>query len=434
MSRSAFAAHVRALQGALLAVLLALGGCIGAGQQSTPSTSGTPSASPPPATSSATAGEGGDLFAPLGYDGPGTIGFTRYDPSIRDSGAYVIRPDGSGELRLLVTTNWAGEPAQFNGMGCCGVLSPDGNDVAVGYQDNSGLFGDSNWFKVQILGLDGSRVASVPMACGSCASVGSVDIFPRAWSPDGALLALSVFSDDDPSRGGMNIASVDGSPGWWIQVTGNHDEFPITFSPDSRRILFLRASREGRGALMEATLPDDLADMVNGQEIAVRPVSPDGWTVAQDDYLGPAASYSPDGSQIAFVADDGSGNGSRVYVVAAAGGEPVAIAGPAAILVTAAWSPDGAWIAFDGALGGGRPAAHVVHPDGSGLVDLTSASGLGACCLHWSPDSRALLIQATATDNDHAELFVVPVDGSPIFQVTQSPALYENVSWGPASP
>jgi len=100
-------------------------------------------------------------------------------------------------------------------------------------------------------------------------------------------------------------------------------------------------------------------------------------------------------------------------------------------MTTAAWSPDGKWIAFDGSVNGRPHDVYAVHPDGSGQVDLTKDLGLGACCMHWSPDAKALLVQATATDDNHAELFIVQLDGDRFFQVTTQPALYENVSWGP---
>jgi Tol biopolymer transport system component len=256
-----------------------------------------------------------------------------------------------------------------------------------------------------------------------------VDFTPRAWAPNGTLLAVSVVSDEDPTRMGLNLAPLDGSPGWSIQVTGAYDEFPITFSPDSRRLLFLRASQEGVGALMEGTL-EPSTDGSGTFGLAVRQVSPAGWTVRQDDYIGPAASYSPDGSRIVFVADDGQG--AQLYVVDAAGGTPESIAGPASGLTTAAWSPDGSWIAFDGSINGAAHDVYAVHPDGSGQVDLTAELGLGACCARWSPDSQALLVQATATDDQHAYLFIVAIHDGQTWQVTTVPSLYENVSWGPA--
>jgi len=75
----------------------------------------------------------------------------------------------------------------------------------------------------------------------------------------------------------------------------------------------------------------------------------------------------------------------------------------------------------------------VIHPDGSGQTNLTADLEPGICCARWSPDSTALLAAGTATTDDESYLFIVPISGGPIAQVTTIAALYEDFSWGPAS-
>ena len=197
-------------------------------------------------------------------------------PGHRHSGAWLIHPDGSRETRLRVTTDFSGAPADFNGFGCCLVLSPDGRKVAVAYDDWSGLFGDTGVRKTQILKLDGARVASVPINCGGCASIQGVDIVPRAWSLDGTVVrAVSVGSEEAPSRQGMGLAQMDGH-GLWTQVTGGPDDFPIAFSPDSRRVLFRRD--DDGGTLMQGTRREPPNSDFLASRLALRQVSPRGWS------------------------------------------------------------------------------------------------------------------------------------------------------------
>ncbi len=417
-----------------VAVVVVVGIGVWLSQQERP---GTALASPTGAASASAAGTpagSGGLLAPTGYLGNGTIAFSRNDPAIDESAVYLINPDGSGETRLRLVSPWAGGSSELDGYGCCPVFSPSGLRVAVGFNDNSGAGSEGTWRQTQIVNLDGSPASTVPVRCVACESILGIDYDPRAWSPDGRLLALQVWSDADATRSGINVAPLDGTD-WAIQISGaGSDDIPVAFSPDGTRLLFVRlAPSERPGALWELTMPALQADgtLLPGP-LAIRQVSPSGLTVTFNDYFGQSASYSPDGSQIAFVGTDASGSG-RVYVVDADGGEPTAIAGPGEFVTSAGWSPDGSWIVFDLSTPGGRHDLYIIRPDGTGQTNLTESFDPGICCSVWSPDGTALLGQATVTSDDQAYLFIVPIDGSTIYQVTTTPALYENVSWGAAS-
>jgi Sigma-70 region 2 len=113
---------------------------------------------------------------------------------------------------------------------------------------------------------------------------------------------------------------------------------------------------------------------------------------------------------------------------------PVAIAGPGANIDTATWSASGSWIAFDRPITGTTiHDLYVIHPDGSGGINLTARFEPSVCCARWSPDSTALLASGTATTGDQSELLIVPLNGDPIAQVTSTPAQYLDFSWGRAS-
>ena len=121
------------------------------------------------------------------------------------------------------------------------------------------------------------------------------------------------------------------------------------------------------------------------------------------------------------------------YVASADGSHRRSLAGPTPYLTTAKWSPKGTWIAFDQEVLTGVHHLFLIHPDGSGLTNLTAQAPFGMCCARWSPDGTALLAAGTSTTNDQSYLFVVPVDGRPVAQVTTVAAQYWNFSWGPTS-
>jgi Tol biopolymer transport system component len=101
------------------------------------------------------------------------------------------------------------------------------------------------------------------------------------------------------------------------------------------------------------------------------------------------------------------------------------------------WSPDGRWIAFSG-----RPPTgfaywevYLIHPDGSGLKEITPHTGgcLGFAPI-WSPDGKELLfarqcyIGLTVTSTT---LSTVNLDGTGLTNVTDLNGL-TSYGWGTA--
>jgi len=379
-----------------------------------------------------------EVLAPFGYGGAGTIAFVRPDPAVGDNAVWLINPSGSGEARFRVRTDWTGHPATFSGVSCCAIFSPDGKRVALAYAQEGGAAGPGMWTETRILNLDGSDYASVPDFCGACDSTSQLNYVPRAWSPDGKLLALEAWSDADPSKDGINVSptTTGNTTDWATHVTGNHRDVPIAFSPDGTQLLFVRISGNDRnGPLMVVDLPDIGFSQGRPTPGSVHQISPDGVLVSVSGYFGGPASWSSDGSRVAFAAALASttDHPSRVFVVDTNGGSARSITSVENWITTAQWSPDGTWIAFDEPSDSGAHDLVIVRPDGSGTKELTTTFEPGICCARWSPDSHALLAAGTVTHDKESYLFIVPINGDPVRQVTTVPALYEDFSWGPAS-
>ena len=95
------------------------------------------------------------------------------------------------------------------------------------------------------------------------------------------------------------------------------------------------------------------------------------------------------------------------------GSRPRRITPMAAWITTARWSPDGRWIAFDQVnRPGGAHDLFLVHPDGTGLRMIPTATGdNGSCCAQWSPTSTSL-IYASGPSNRDTALWIVKIDGT----------------------
>jgi Tol biopolymer transport system component len=319
-------------------------------------------------------------------------------------------------------------------------ISPGGSRVLFADYDSSRADG----ILPGVVALDGSHRrllrSSVPMN----------GLWPLAWSPDGARFVGVGTDFVHPGATGLYTARVSDGGGL-VQITsppGRRNDDPIAYSPNGDRILFLRPDNDVAGTNGRAT--KDLF-VVNVDGSRVTRLNPNGTVLGPFDggivgtpspsrvLDGRSASWSPDGTQVAFAAAIGTPGQARgrqvqrgLFVVGADGRDPHQIV-PSGQILDAQWSPDGAWIAFTRA-SPDRPDVFVVHPDGTGLRQLTSASdGLRSWGPVWSPDASTLLLTRLPDLGGvfDSQLWFVRVDGSDLTQLTDTPALYLSYGWSP---
>jgi WD40-like Beta Propeller Repeat len=95
---------------------------------------------------------------------------------------------------------------------------------------------------------------------------------------------------------------------------------------------------------------------------------------------------------------------------------------------TPAWSPDGQWIAFASTRPfNGSYHLWVMHPDGSGLRQLTQGWGYAP---DWSPDGSRLAYMGTGTNGNDA-VWVVNAAGSDERRLTSGDLSESDPSWSP---
>lgn len=202
------------------------------------------------------------------------------------------------------------------------------------------------------------------------------------------------------------------------QLTDAPDQMHTSpvWSPDGQSIAFSRWTDQG-GALMVMDVAGD-----NARQLT--------------DFVAFGLVWSPDGSQIAFASGHGyAGEYSQIYVVDVAGGEPLRLTShvnvPTLTLSmgnnSPAWSPDGEQIAFVAEQLDGPSEIHVMNADGTGVLRLTDSPDrkMGPV---WSPDGTQIVF---GTDVEGADIWVMQADGSDQRNLTGSPAIEIEPAWSP---
>jgi len=139
------------------------------------------------------------------------------------------------------------------------------------------------------------------------------------------------------------------------------------------------------------------------------------WQVTFDAGLKSDPTFSPDGRQIAYAADQAAN--ADIWVRSATGdGEAVRLTTSPAHDWQPSWSPDGLTIAFRSERDSGG-----IYLVSAGGGDERRLTGFGYEP-HWSPDGKSLLIYNTAlqTPSESPRIFIAPLDGQPPRELTSA--------------
>jgi TolB protein len=312
----------------------------------------------------------------------GRIAFRRFLNEDKTWGAvFTIRPDGTGErqvthpLKGFVDRN--------------PDISPDGKVIAFEREgvDCAVNCAYDEIFTVHVNGTHLRRLTRNRVGQ-SCGSGGSCNGSP-AWSPDGRRIAFQRASgpvvNDLIQNAGLAIMNADGSGIHRItqlRAPATGEDSDPQFSPDGRQIVFQR--RNVRSALPVDGVALWILDLATGRERRITPYPM---------RAGDTPDWSPDGRRILF--HDNLDNAPDV-----------------------------------------SPNLFTVRPDGTGLTQLTFASGgdpqyLGSS---YSPDGHKIAVgRRPETGGVNADVMIMNVDGTGIHRLTHT-VLYDSYpDWGPDS-
>jgi hypothetical protein len=199
------------------------------------------------------------------------------------------------------------------------------------------------------------------------------------WSPDSSVVVYYRFGN------GLRVVDPDGSHDRLLAGLPSSPDF--VFSRDWHWIGFVVYEAPAHGAVE-----------------VMRPDGSDARVVAHGAVTGSKPSFSPDGTRVAYAADDGiwtvGVDRSVLHHVTSFGSEPL-------------WSPTGTAIAFSS-----RPNNHlyVVAAAGGQPVDLTEFLNLGSTGVAaWSPDGTRIAFVVGAPQGPKIAVFDVPAGSAAYF-------------------
>ena len=136
-------------------------------------------------------------------------------------------------------------------------------------------------------------------------------------------------------------------------------------------------------------------------------------------------SFSPNGSQIAFMSDRDLATAYDVFVMDADGLNATNLTNQAGFDGNPSWSPDGLKIAFQSDRTGDHEI-HTMDPDGLNVFQVTSGSVL-ADAPHWPPDGAKLVY----SDGLPGDIVVIRADGTDAMNLTNGAISGQNAAWSP---
>jgi eukaryotic-like serine/threonine-protein kinase len=131
--------------------------------------------------------------------------------------------------------------------------------------------------------------------------------------------------------------------------------------------------------------------------------------------------FSPDGNQIAFNWDAGTGGKTHIYVKLVGAGSPLQLTRGAQNEWSPAWSPDGREIAFQREAGSGA-AIYIVPALGGAERKLADVSTQGS--LDWSPDGQFLAVTDRASTGGTQSIYLVSTESGEKRRLTSPPQVY----------
>lgn len=321
-----------------------------------------------------------------------------------DSGIIAFTNVGeSVNLYALVPGQAPVQMSYAAGLSYGANWSPSGQRIAYFFLD--GLTQETDLWYFDIA----SGPEPAPITTGGAAN----DVDRLSWSADSEFL---VYAAPQPDGAESDVYRVSIASGEVVNLTAESAAWDASpdWSPDGEWVVFVSDRAEAGKA-------SDNLWLMNSEGGDLRQLTNSDATFQED--IEP--SWSPDGRQIAFFRHSLLGDSldetrpSGLWLVDVGTGEETALVHITGFLVGAqppVWSPDGRWLAYN-APGVVDTDIWVVSAAGGEPINVSNLPGEDAT-ISWSPNSQELIF--TNTNNGKMSQLIVGADGSALSLLVQS--------------
>lgn len=238
------------------------------------------------------------------------------------------------------------------------------------------------------------------------ATLQGIESFPK-FSPDGKFLAFTSEGDDEYN---LDVYIKMVNQGETIRVTSHpDDDEQAVWSPDGRRLAFLRKSRRF------------------GEPYKLITVSPLGGPEQEIAQVLGGLDWSPDGQHFAVSSNEGNGTSTGIYLISVDGREKRLVSNPVPPEIVydtyPVFSPDGKRIAFVRWSAEQVGELNIINLENGSVRQITSDKKR-ITALRWAPDNRNMLF--VSNRNGNQRLWRIPINGGEATMINSVPGEIEH--------